>query len=217
MPPSTSTKESNNSVRQPGLFITFEGIDGAGKTTHIDATSQWLRERGHTLLHTREPGGTELAEALRALFLHKDMDGLTEALLVFAARRDHLRQVIAPALQQGHTVLCDRFADATFAYQGGGRGMDWAQLQTLEQWVVGPHQPQLTLWFDLDPAVAAQRRALARSADRLEQQDLDFFALVRSAYERRAAEAPERVRRIDAGQSIEAVRTQVLAQLEALC
>ena len=197
-----------------GRFITFEGIDGAGKSTHIERVAQHLRRGGAALVQTREPGGTPLAESLRELFLHRDMDGLTEALLVFAARRDHVQRVIAPALALGQTVLCDRFADASFAYQGGGRGMDWSVLQTLEQWVLDGRQPDLTFWFDVDPAVAAQRRAQARDADRLEQLDLDFFERVRDAYRRRAASAPARFVRIDASDSIEGVGAQVIAALE---
>lgn len=197
-----------------GRFITFEGIDGAGKSTHIESVAQHLRSRGTELVLTREPGGTALAESLRALFLQQDMDGLTEALLVFAARRDHLQRVIAPALALGQTVLCDRFSDASFAYQGGGRGMDWQVLSTLEQWVQQGRQPDLTLWFDVAPEVAAQRRAQARDADRLEQEDLDFFARVRAAYARRAQAAPQRFARIDAGQRLDQVRDQVLAELE---
>ena len=147
-----------------GRFITFEGIDGAGKSTHIESVAQHLRQRGAELVQTREPGGTPLAESLRDLFLHQDMDGLTEALLVFAARRDHVQRVIAPSLALGQTVLCDRFTDASFAYQGGGRGMDLQVLATLEHWVQQGRQPDLTFWFDVDPAVAAQRRAQARDA-----------------------------------------------------
>ncbi|WP_343629199.1 dTMP kinase [Roseateles sp.] len=197
-----------------GRFITFEGIDGAGKSTHIERVAQHLRRGGAALVQTREPGGTPLAESLRELFLRRDMDGLTEALLVFAARRDHVQRVIAPALALGQTVLCDRFADASFAYQGGGRGMDWSVLQTLEQWVLDGRQPDLTFWFDVDPAVAAQRRAQARDADRLEQLDLDFFDRVRQAYRRRAESAPSRFVRIDASDSIEGVGAQVIAALE---
>ncbi len=197
-----------------GRFITFEGIDGAGKSTHIAGVARHLQARGADLVQTREPGGTPLAESLRALFLDRDMDGLTEALLVFAARRDHVRAVIAPALIQGRTVLCDRFTDASFAYQGGGRGMDEAVLTTLADWVQDGREPDLTFWFDVDPAIAAARRAQAREADRLEQLDLEFFARVREAYARRAAQAPERIVRIDAAQSIEGVAAQIQAELE---
>lgn len=197
-----------------GRFITFEGIDGAGKSTHIATVAEHLRQRGADLVQTREPGGTALAESLRGLFLHQDMDGLTEALMVFAARRDHVQRVIAPALALGQTVLCDRFTDASFAYQGGGRGMDWQVLATLEQWVQQGRQPDVTFWFDVDPAIAAQRRAQARDADRLEQLDLDFFSRVRAGYQRRAEAAPARIVRIDAGDTIEGVAAQIRAELE---
>lgn len=196
-------------------FISFEGIDGAGKSTHIEAVSARLRGRGATVLNTREPGGTPLAETLRGLFLHEGMDHLTEALLVFAGRRDHLVKVIEPALAAGQTVVCDRFADASFAYQGHGRGMDLQVLATLEQWVLQGRQPDLTLWFDLPAEQAAQRRAAAREADRFEQQDLDFFNRVRAGYAARAAAAPQRFVRIDASGDIASVAAQVAAALEA--
>jgi len=193
-----------------GRFISFEGIDGAGKSSHIDALAAALRAQGHTVLMTREPGGTPLAEQLRSLFLQQPMDALTEALLVFAGRRDHVRTVIQPALAAGHVVLCDRFTDATFAYQGGGRGFDTSVLARLEAWVQaddagGLVQPDLTLWFDLPPAVAARRRAAARDADRLESEDLAFFDRVRAGYARRAAADPQRFAHIDADQPREVV------------
>lgn len=196
-------------------FISFEGIDGAGKSTHIARLAERFSQRGATLVNTREPGGTELAEALRGLFLHSGMDGLTEALLVFAGRRDHLVRVIEPALAAGQTVICDRFTDATFAYQGFGRGMDLTVLGTLEQWVQQGRQPDLTLWFDLPAEMAASRRAAARAADRFEQQDLDFFERVRAGYAARAAAAPQRFARIDAAQSIEQVAAQIDTVMEA--
>lgn len=192
-----------------GRFVTFEGIDGAGKSSHIEALARWLRARGHTVLVTREPGGTPLAERLRELFLHDEMDALTESLLVFAARRDHLRQRIEPALMQGLTVLCDRFTDATFAYQGVGRGFDWHVLSQLEQWVQGSRTPDLTLWFDVEPGEAAARRAAARAPDRLERQDEVFFQRVREGYARRCAESPARFARIDARGDLQAVWSQV--------
>jgi dTMP kinase len=204
-----------------GRFITFEGIDGAGKTSHIDTLAERLRAGDREVVLTREPGGTPLAEALRGLFLQQPMDALTEALLVFAGRRDHLRTVIRPALARGAVVLCDRFTDATFAYQGGGRGFDLDVLARLEAWVQTEPgdpallQPDLTLWFDLPAAVAAQRRAAARAADRLEQEDLAFFDRVRAGYARRAAAEPQRIVRIDADQPRDVVWTQV-AQA-ALC
>lgn len=198
-----------------GRFITFEGIDGAGKSTQIDALAQRLRERGATVTCTREPGGTPLAERLRELVLHTAMDALTEALLVFAARRDHVRELIAPAIERGETVICDRFTDATFAYQGGGRGFDAGVLAQLEQWVHGGLQPDLTLWLDLPAELAAQRRAAVRAADRFERQDLDFFAAVREAYAARRGAAPQRIVRIDATQPREQVWQQIAAALEA--
>ncbi len=198
-----------------GRFITFEGIDGAGKSSHIDALAGWLRERGRTVLVTREPGGTPLAERLRELVLHEPMDSLTETLLVFAARRDHLRQVIEPALAGGMTVLCDRFTDATFAYQGGGRNFDLATLAQLEAWVHQGRQPDLTLWFEIDPVTAAERRAAARAPDRFEREDVAFFARVHAGYERRCAEQPQRFARIDAALDRDAVWAQVAAAVQA--
>ena len=196
-------------------FITIEGIDGAGKSSHIEALAQWLRQRGCEVVLTREPGGTALAEALRELFLHREMDALTEALLVFAARRDHLRQVIEPALARGASVVCDRFTDATFAYQGAGRGFDLGMLGQLEQWVQQGRQPDLTLWFDLPAAVAASRRAAARDADRLEREATAFFERVGAGYAARAAAAPQRFVRIDADRPREAVWQQVESVLAA--
>lgn len=196
-------------------FISFDGIDGAGKSTHIDAVAQRLRERGATVVRTREPGGTPLAEQLRELVLRETMDALTEVLLVFAARRDHVQRVVAPALARGDTVLCDRFTDATFAYQGGGRGMPLDVLTALERWVHDELQPDLTLLFDLPADLAAQRRAQARAADRFEREDLGFFHRVRAAYTARLRAAPERFALIDATADRAAVRAQVVAALEA--
>ena len=200
-------------------FITFEGIDGAGKSTHIAAVADRLRRAGAIVVSTREPGGTPLAERLRELVLHSSMDTLTECLLVFAARRDHLRQVIEPALERGDTVLCDRFTDATFAYQGGGGGAHLQQLLQLEAWVQGGRdgvrQPDLTIWFDLPPALAALRRAQARAADRFEQQDVEYFERVRAAYAARADAAPRRFVRIDAALDRDAVWGQIDAALGA--
>ncbi len=196
-------------------FITFEGIDGAGKSTHLDALAQRLRDRQATVVCTREPGGTPLAERVREIFLHETADVLTEALLAFAARRDHIRSVIGPALAAGHTVLCDRFTDATFAYQGGGGGAPVEVLAQLETWVQGGLRPDLTIWFDLPAATAAQRRAQARAADRFEQRDLDFFERVRAGYAARAAADPARVARIDSSLPRPAVWAQIEAVLEA--
>jgi dTMP kinase len=192
-----------------GRFITFEGIDGAGKSTHLDALAHWLRKRGREVLTTREPGGTGLAERLRDLLLGEPMDALTEALLVFAARRDHLQRRIEPALAQGADVLCDRFTDATFAYQGGGHGFDVSQLAQLEAMVHPHRQPDLTFWFDLPPAAAAARRGAARAPDRFERQDDAFFDRVRAAYAARAAAAPQRFVCIDASCTRDAVWVQV--------
>ena len=196
-----------------GLFISFEGIDGAGKSTHIDGLAQAFRAQGRDVVLTREPGGTPLAEKLRDMVLHEPMDPLTEALLIFAGRRDHLQHVIEPALAAGQVVLCDRFTDATFAYQGGGRGFDWAVLQQLEQWVQGGvaeraeglRQPDVTVWFELDPAIAAQRLAGARVPDRFESQPSAFFEQVSQGYARRAQAEPHRFVRVDAAQTREAV------------
>jgi dTMP kinase len=198
-------------VATPGLFITFEGIDGAGKSSHIEALAEWLRERGHPVMLTREPGGTPLAETLRELVLHQGMDALTEALLVFAARRDHFQQRIVPALAAGTTVLCDRFTDATFAYQGGGRGFDLAVLAQLEAWVQQGRSPDLTFWFELPAALAAERRAAVRAPDRFEAQDLAFFERVAAGYAARAAAAPQRFVRVDALGERDAVWARVQA------
>jgi dTMP kinase len=198
-----------------GRFITLEGIDGAGKSSHLAALADALRTGGTEVVLTREPGGTPLAETLRDLVLHQGMDALTEALLVFAARRDHLCRVIEPALARGATVLCDRFTDATFAYQGGGRGFDLAVLQALEGWVQQGRQPDLTLWFDLPPADAAARRAAVRAPDRFEQQDEAFFERVRAGYAARAAADPARFVRLDAAAPRPAVWAQILATLAA--
>ena len=194
-----------------GRFITFEGIDGAGKSSHIEALAAWVRSRGHEAMVTREPGGTPLAERVRELVLHTPMDPLTEALLIFAARRDHLVQQIEPALARGATVLCDRFTDASFAYQGSGRGFSFEVLGQLERWVQQGRQPDLTLWFQASPATAARRRAAAREPDRFEVQDEAFFERVSAGYAGRERAAPQRFARIDAEQP----RPEVWAQIES--
>ena len=205
------------------LFISFEGIDGAGKSTHIEALAGALRAQGRAVLCTREPGGTPLAEQLRELVLREPMQPLTEALLMFAARREHVARVIAPALAAGQAVLCDRFADATFAYQGGGRGLDWGMLQALERMALDGRglnsaaplvQPDLTLWFDLPPPTAAARLAGVRLPDRFEAQPVAFFEAVRAAYARRMREAPARIVRIDADQTPQAVWGDVWAAVQ---
>lgn len=198
-----------------GLFLTLEGIDGAGKSSHIDALEALFKAQGRTVTRTREPGGTPLAESLRTMILEQPMDPLTESLLVFAARRDHVLRVIDPALARGEVVLCDRFTDATFAYQGAGRGFDPAVLATLEAWVqAAPQsllQPDITLWFDLPPETAAERLAGARLPDKFESQPVEFFRRVAAGYAARAAAAP-RFARIDASRS----REQVWQQVEAV-
>jgi dTMP kinase len=206
-----------------GHFISFEGIDGAGKSSHLDGLAAALRAHGRTVVLTREPGGTPLAEQLRTLALNESMDALTEALLMFAARRDHLLQVIEPALARGDVVLCDRFTDATFAYQGAGRGFDLAVLATLERWVqavpaLAPgelRQPDLTIWFDVPPEVAAGRLAGSRAPDKFESQSTAFFTRVVEGYAARVAAQPDRFARIDAGQAREAVQSDVLAAVRA--
>lgn len=196
-------------------FITLEGIDGAGKSSHVERLAERLSRTGAEVLRTREPGGTPLAESLREMVLGRGMDPLTESLLVFAARRDHLSTCIEPALARGATVLCDRFTDATFAYQGGGRGFDEAVLATLEQIVHGGCQPDLTLWFDLPAGLAAARRAAARAPDRFEAEGVAFFDRVRAGYERRRLAAPGRIVRIDATGTQDEVWSRLEAVLEA--
>ena len=199
-----------------GLFISFEGIDGAGKSTHISGLADAFKAAGRAVTLTREPGGTPLAEKLRALVLNDAMDSLTESLLIFAARRDHLACVILPALARGDVVLCDRFTDATFAYQGAGRGFDLATLSTLEQWVQASEtqklvQPDLTVWFDLNPIEAAKRLAGARAPDNFEAQPVEFFSRVAQGYADRQLAEPKRFARVDAAQSRDAVWQDVLS------
>lgn len=204
-----------------GLFLTLEGIDGAGKSSHLDAMEALFRGQGRTVVRTREPGGTPLAETLRGLILEQAMDPLTESLLVFAARRDHVTRVIGPALARGDVVLCDRFTDATFAYQGAGRDFDTQVLSTLERWVQGradaPEllQPHITLWFDLAPEIAAQRLAGARLPDKFESQPVEFFRRVAAGYAARAAADAARFVRIDASQTRDQVWQQVETALVA--
>ncbi len=206
-----------NLVNSFGKFITFEGIDGAGKSSHIEAAAAALRESGKIVLLSREPGGTPLAEKLRNEVLHTAMDGLTELLLVFAARRDHIETVIKPALMRGEWVICDRFTDSTFAYQGGGRQMDLKKIEILEQWVQGDLQPDRTLLFDLPPEVASERRAKVRAADRFEADDSSgFFDRIRQAYLQRAALNPERFVLIDALKPLYEVRAMVLKSITSV-
>ena len=199
-----------------GKFITFEGIDGAGKSTHIAFVSEYIKSRGIALVSSREPGGTPLGEKLRELVLHEKMHLETEALLMFASRREHIAQVIAPALADGAWVISDRFTDASFAYQGGGRGMDLAKLEALEQWVHPHLQPDLTLLFDVPLEVARARLDATRSLDKFEQEKADFFAATRNEYLRRATQFPQRFRVIDSTQSIADIQLQISAILDDL-
>ncbi len=187
-----------------GKFITLEGMDGAGKSSHVAWIADWLRARGHRVQVTREPGGTALGEQLRTLVLGESMDLRTETLLVFAARQEHLVKCIRPALESGEWVLSDRFTDATYAYQGGGRGLPIAELERLEEWVQGNFRPDATLYFDLPVEVAQARLAGLRAApDRFEQEDTGFFERVRAAYLERARQDPGRIHVVDASRSLE--------------
>jgi dTMP kinase len=192
-----------------GRFITFEGIDGAGKSTQIDVVADALRARGVELVITREPGGTPLAEAVRTMVLNQPMGPATETLLLFAARADHLDRVIRPALKEGRWVLCDRFTDATYAYQAGGRGMSTERIAALEQWVHPDLQPDLTLLFDVPPEIAAQRLVQTRAADRFESEQLEFFAAVRQHYLARAAAHPGRFFVVDSTARPNVIRGQL--------
>ena len=200
----------------PGKFITFEGIDGAGKSTHIGFVKEFLESRGKTVLSSREPGGTPLGEKLRDLLLHEKMHLETEALLMFASRREHMAQVIEPGLARGDWVLSDRFTDASFAYQSGGRGMDRAKMETLEHWVHPHLQPDLTLLFDVPLAVARERLDATRTLDKFEREQAGFFSKCRDEYLRRAAQFPQRIAVIDSTASIEETRARIVTALEKL-
>lgn len=200
-----------------GRFITFEGIDGAGKSSHVPWLAENLRQNGIEVLTSREPGGTSLGEKLRELLLNEPMHIDTETLLMFAARREHLDKVIEPALAQGVWVLCDRFTDATHAYQGGGRGLDKNRIGLLETWTHGHLQPDMTFLFDLPCEVARERIALAtRTLDRFEMEKAQFHDRVRHAYLERASHAPGRFRVIDANQSREAIQNELQALVASL-
>jgi len=197
-------------------FITFEGVDGAGKSTHLAWFADALRQRGHDVIVTREPGGTPLGEQLREILLNQPMNIGTEALLMFAARLEHIEQVIKPALSAGKWVISDRFSDASFAYQGGGRGLDWGKLSQLEQWVHPDLQPDLTLFFDVPVEVAQQRlrspdntRPNNVSLDRFEQEQADFFERVRAGYHKRVRQNPQRYIVIDAAQPMDSVKQRL--------
>ena len=192
-----------------GRFITFEGIDGAGKSTHIQFVTDLLRADNRQVVVTREPGGTVLGEKRREMLRHDKMNLETEALLMFAARREHIAEVIEPALQRGDWVISDRFTDASFAYQGGGRGLDLHKMRQLEEWVHPHLQPDLTLLFDVSPEVAQERLEAARSPDKFEREKSGFFNRVRDEYLRRAKEFPDRFRVIDSSRSIEAIRETI--------
>ena len=197
-------------------FISFEGVDGAGKSTHVGWMADWLRARGHVVVQTREPGGTPLGETLRRLLLNEDMCPDTELLLMFAARAEHIHQVIRPALAQGAWLISDRFTDASYAYQCGGRGIPAQRLRVLEQWVQQGLQPDMTFVFDVDLAIASQRLAAHGAADRFEQEDADFFTRVRSVYHQRAAAEPARVRLVSTDRSLDLIRTDLQRMLQEL-
>ena len=210
--------QSKNRGAARGKFITFEGIDGAGKSSHIAGVTELILARGLSVVSTREPGGTPLGEKLRGLLLHEPMHLETEAMLMFAARREHLAEVIEPALARGDWVVCDRFSDATYAYQGGGRGLDKKKFSELEQWVHGHLQPDLTFLFDLPPAVAGERiAAQGRELDRFEQERSDFHQRVRQAYLERAAAAPQRMQVINADQPLDIIKKKVEEILVTRC
>jgi dTMP kinase len=187
-------------------FITFEGVDGAGKSTHLEWFANALRQRGLHVVVTREPGGTPLGEQLRQILLNQTMNIGTEAMLMFAARMEHIEQVIKPALRAGKWVISDRFSDASFAYQGGGRGLDWDKLSQLEQWVHPDLQPDLTLFFDVPVEVARRRLSNNISLDRFEQEQADFFERVRAGYHKRVQQNPQRYVVIDAAQDLDEVK-----------
>ncbi|MDY0975694.1 dTMP kinase [Massilia sp. CFBP9012] len=199
-----------------GKFITFEGIDGAGKSTHIGFVTDFLESHGKTVVSSREPGGTPLGEKLRDLLLHEKMDLETEALLMFASRREHIAQVIAPNLGEGKWVLSDRFTDASFAYQSGGRGLARAKMEALEAWVHADLQPDLTLLFDVPLEVARQRLNATRTLDKFEREQADFFARCRAEYLRRAEQFPERFVVVDSTRSIADIQASLAQVLEKL-
>jgi len=199
-----------------GKFITLEGMDGAGKSTHIPDILAQLQARGVEVVSTREPGGTELGEQLREVLLHTPMAAETESLLMFAARQEHLSTVILPALERGAYVLSDRFTDASFAYQHGGRGLAAERIAQLEQWVQQGLQPDLTLLFDVPVEVSVQRLAAARTPDKFERESADFFRRIRTAYLARAQQFPQRFRIIDSNQPLDQVKLAVSAALSGL-
>jgi dTMP kinase len=204
----------------PGRFITLEGIDGAGKSTHLGWLAERIGARGRAVVATREPGGTPLGEKLRALLLREPMTRDSEALLMFAARREHLEAVIRPALARGQWVLCDRYTDATYAYQGGGHGVPFERIRELERWIDGECRPDRTFLFDVPPGVSRARleraQAEGRNLDRFEREADAFFVRVRNAYLDRAAAEPQRFRIIDSSRPLASVRAELEVELEAL-
>ena len=203
-------------MNMTGKFITLDGVDGAGKSTHIAFVADWLRRQGREVIVTREPGGTPLGETLRELLLHRDMDADTELLLMFAARQAHLAQLILPALARGAWVLSDRFTDASYAYQCGGRGIAAERVAALEVWVQRGFSPDLTLLFDVPPEVAEARRSAARAADRFEREAELFFNRVRQAYLDRAEADPQRIRVLDARHTVAELQAEITRLLQEL-
>lgn len=203
-------------MNAPGRFITLEGVDGAGKSTHVGFVADWLQQQGREVIVTREPGGTPLGETLRELLLHHDMDADTELLLMFAARQAHLAGLIRPALARGTWVVSDRFTDASYAYQCGGRGIAVERIATLEAWVQHGFTPDLTLLFDVPTQVAGARRAAAREADRFEREADSFFSRVRNAYLERARAEPARIRVLDARRGIAELQAEIRQLLQGM-
>jgi dTMP kinase len=207
-------------VRMSACFITLEGVDGAGKSTHAPWIAEWLRAAGHAVVVTREPGGTVFGEGLRELLLHETMTADSETLLMFAARREHVERVIRPALGAGNWVLCDRFTDATYAYQGGGKGVPFARIRELEQWIHGDCMPQRTFLFDVPSDVSRQRldraQRAGRDLDKFEREADAFFNRVRRAYLDRAAAEPQRFRVVDSTRTVQDVREELARHLAAM-
>ena len=200
-----------------GLFITLEGIEGAGKSTAVDFIEDFLTKEGHDVIKTREPGGTVIGEQIREILLKNENSTLTydtELLLVFSARAQHIQEVILPALSSGKIILCDRFTDASYAYQGGGRGIDASRINLLEKWVQGDLRPNLTLLFDLDVSIGMQRTKKRSDADRFEREEINFFEKIRNTYLERAKNEPQRFRIINSASSLESVKEQIITILK---
>ena len=200
-----------------GLFITLEGIEGAGKSTAVDFIEDFLTKEGHDVIKTREPGGTVIGEQIREILLKNENYTLTydtELLLVFSARAQHIQEVILPALSSGKIILCDRFTDASYAYQGGGRGIDASRINLLEKWVQGDLRPNLTLLFDLDASIGMQRTKKRSDADRFEREEINFFEKIRNTYLERAKNEPQRFRIINSASSLENVKEQIVSILK---